>query len=81
MSFVITGYVIANGMVRVTTDHAGRNEFVYKSDKFPSIVELRAEIARSVSLESARSAAAASRVQTLRDNFDAELVPIIEVTP
>lgn len=48
----ILSYEVVNGMVRVVTDHSGRNEFVYEEDRFSSKDALVAEIERSVLFES-----------------------------
>lgn len=50
---MIISYEVKNGMIKVLTDQSARG-FVYPVDRFGSLEELEAEIAKSISVEVVR---------------------------
>ena len=71
----IVGYSISNDMIRVITDNLSRPEFVYPSDKFDSMDELRVEIEKSIALEAKRKAVKSEKTDKLAVSLDAEVKP------
>lgn len=66
----ILSYEVKNNQIHVTTDYESRPVFVYKVDKFSSLVELQREIERSILHENRRKDKKDSKLLKLQQELD-----------